>query len=71
MRSAFAEDRSFAPPDRAIGYRAQAEAMLKCAAAADTEDERLEYFKLAKAWIALAEGAERGLQTDQSCADDA
>ena len=70
MRNALAEERTFNPPERAVSYRAHADAMVKCAAMARTEDERLEYFKLAKAWIALAEGAEHGLKTDQPCADE-
>ena len=51
----------------AAEYRALAEEMLKCARAARTEDERAEYFKLAKAWTVLAEGAEHGLNTDEPC----
>jgi hypothetical protein len=54
MRSAAAEDRTFAPVERAATYRDHAEAMLKCASRAGTEEEQLEYFRLAKAWLALA-----------------
>jgi hypothetical protein len=70
MPNALAENRSFAPPERAATYREQAEAIVRCVAMARTEDERLEYFKLAKAWITLAEGAAQGLQADQSRAGD-
>jgi hypothetical protein len=60
------EDSSFAA-DRAKTYRAHAEEMLKCAARARMDDERIEYLKLAKAWVELAVGAERGLKTDEAC----
>jgi hypothetical protein len=69
MRSAAAEDRSFAPVERAATYRDHAAAMLKCAARARTEDEQLEYFRLAKAWLALAEGLDLGLTTVEACTD--
>ena len=54
---------------RAAHYRTRAQEMLKCAATAPTETERLEYIKLAKAWTVLAEGAEQGLKPDQPCLD--
>ena len=54
---------------KAAQYRAHAAQMMKCAEAARTESERLEYLKLGKAWIALAEGAEHGLTTDEPCAE--
>lgn len=50
---------------RAALYRSHAEEMIRCAKAALSEHERLEYLKLSKAWIALAEGADQGLTTDQ------
>ena len=53
----------------AAEYRAHAEEMLKCARVARTDDERAEYYRLAKAWTALAEGAEQGLKTDEACGE--
>ena len=53
----------------AAEYRAHAAEMIKCAGAARSEDERLEYYRLAKAWTMLAEGAERGLNPDEACAE--
>ena len=59
-------DRTFVV-ERAESYRAHAEEMLKCAAKARTEGEQLEYFKLAKAWLTLAEGVGRGLEPEEQC----
>ena len=53
----------------AAEYRALAEEMMRCARVARTGDERAEYYKLAKAWTVLAEGAEHGLKTDAPCAE--
>ena len=55
------------PPTKAAEYRARADEMVKCANGARTEDERLEYMRLAKAWLTLAGGEEQGLKTDQPC----
>jgi hypothetical protein len=55
------------PPAKAAEYRARAEEMVKCANGASTDHERLEYMKLAKAWLTLAGGEEQGLTTDQPC----
>ena len=51
----------------ADAYRANAAEMLRCAKLAHTEVERAEYYKLAKAWTMLAEGAEVGLTPDEPC----
>ena len=50
-------------------YRRHAAEMVLCAQRATTDDERAEYLKMAKAWAALAEGAEKGLQPDAACDD--
>ena len=52
---------------RAAEYRKHAEEMTKCARAARSEDEREQYLTMARAWSALAEGAERGLEPDRTC----
>lgn len=48
-------------------YRKHAQDMIACAQRATTADERAEYLKMAKAWAALAEGAEKGLEPEASC----
>ena len=67
MRSPLTEERTFAPADKAAEYRANAAEMIKCAKAAVTEAERAEYFKLAKAWSLLADGADVGIQPEEPC----
>ena len=57
------------PPAKAAEYRGRAEEMVKCANGACTDHERLEYMKLAKAWLTLAGGEEQGLNTDEPCAE--
>ena len=50
-------------------YRKHAQDMIACAQKATTAEERAEYLKMAKAWAALAEGAENGLEPEASCED--
>ena len=51
------QEPTFAPVDKAAEYRAKATEMIKCAKAAATA-ARADYFKLAKVWSLLADGAD-------------